>query len=231
MNEMSAVPTPHKFDADTYQAMGHAGLLPERGVELIAGDIIDMASFARDRGIRHLFDSETFLAMAKAGVLKPDDRVELIAGDIVDMAPIGHEHGSGVAWFNRALVRACGDAALVWTQSTLGLNEIYMPQPDFVILKPRADFYRTGGGPTPADAFLVIEIADSSLRYDRTFKATLYARNWIPEYWVLDVTARRLIVHRQPSYSGYTAVTEHLPGETLTLTAAPDIAVLFNPPG
>ena len=176
----------------------------------------------------HRFHADTYYAMAEAGLLKPGDRVELIGGEIVDMAPIGQEHAGDVNWLTEAFVLAVRGAAIVSIQNSLRLGDYDVPEPDVVVLKRRADFYRKGERPTPADVLLIVEVADSSLSTDRSIKMALYARFGITEYWILDVKRRRMIVHRQPEASRYAQVAEHTPDDTLALAAAPAIPIALS---
>ena len=131
------------------------------------------------------FTADEYQRMGEAGIFCPDDRVELIDGEVVVMSPIGPRHNACVSSANQALVRAAGDAAIVLPQGSVRLDFHSEPQPDLVLLKPRADFYasRHAG---PADILLVVEIAASSIEYDREVKARVYAKAGVPE-----VLARR----------------------------------------
>ena len=142
----------------------------------------DGAMLPRMRGgiEKRRFTADEYYAMARAGILSKSDRVELIDGEIVTMTPIGLAHAAAVNRANRALVRAAGDQAIVSPQNPIRLNAFNEPQPDLVLLRPRKDFYRSTHAQR-ADILLVIEIADSSLRYDRDVKVSLYARHGIVE--------------------------------------------------
>lgn len=177
---------------------------------------------------RHKLDVDQYYRMADAGILGEGDRVELIDGDIIDRAPIGQGHAAVVGGLTRALVMACGNQAIVWVQNPVRLDRLNEPQPDFAVLRPRADFYATGDRPGPADILLLVEVADSSLRFDLTVKLPLYARAGIAELWVVDLKRRALDAFRCPTGSGYAAVTTHRPGDHLALAAAPGITVRLD---
>jgi Uma2 family endonuclease len=174
---------------------------------------------------RRLFTVDEYYKMAEAGIFTEDDRVELIDGEIVEMVPIGPEHSSLVARIANLLFRSAGNDAIVWPQNPLRLSNITEPQPDLALLRWREDFY-SAGHPQPADVLLVIEVADSSLAYDRDVKAALYARAGILEFWLVDVKQRRVTIFRDPATDGYRAVLqmegsqpmspEALPAMTLT---------------
>ena len=174
---------------------------------------------------RHRLNVDDYHRMAEAGILGEDDRVELIDGELIDMAPIGQGHAAAVNRLNRALVMAFGERAIVSVQNPVRLDRFSEPQPDFAVFRPRADFNATGERPGPPDTLLVVEVADSSPRYDRTVKLPLYARTGIPEVWIIDLRRRVLEAHREPGPDGYAAMTTHGPEDTVTLAQAPGIAV------
>ncbi len=177
---------------------------------------------------RHKLDVDAYYQMAEAGILGEDDRVELIDGEVIDMAPIGQDHAAMVGSLNQALVLAFAGRAIVWPQNPIRLNRLNEPQPDFAVLRPRADFYRTGERPGPADVLLLIEVADSSLRFDRDVKLPLYARAGIPEVWIVDLKRRVLLAHRVPCEDGFGEMTTHQPRDTLVPALAPDIMLTLD---
>lgn len=177
---------------------------------------------------RHRLTVEDYHRMAEAGIFALADRIELIDGDLIDMAPIGQGHAAMVSGLNRALVMACGDRAIVSPQNPVRLDRSSEPQPDFAVLRPRADFYATGAPPGPSDVWLLVEVADSSLQFDRTVKLPLYARAGIPEVWIVDLKRRRLDAYRTPLGDRYPDTSEHRSGERLALAAAPGIVVALE---
>ena len=110
--------------------------------------------------------------MGEAGIFTEDDRVELIEGQLVAMTPIGSGHSGTVNGLNYLLVRAVGECGVVAVQNPVLLDNHSEPEPDFAVLKPRPDAYRAAH-PRPADVLLIVEVADSSLAYDRTVKRAL----------------------------------------------------------
>ena len=177
---------------------------------------------------RHKLTVDDYHRMAEAGILAEDDRVELIDGELLDMAPIGQDHAATGNKLTRDLVMAFGDRAIVSVQNPLRLDRLNEPQPDFAVFRPRADFYATGERPGPADTLLVIEVADTSLRYDRSVKLPLYARSGIAELWIVDLRRRMVDVHRSPSGDGYATLATHGPNDTVALSQAPEIAVALR---
>ena len=151
---------------------------------------------------RHLFTVDDYHRLGEAGILAEDDRVELIEGELVEMAPIGSEHAAGVNALNRLLVLAVGERGIVSPQNPVRLDRRNEPQPDFSVLKPRADAYRSAP-PRPSDVLLIVEVAASSLAYDRGLKLALYARHAIPEVWIVNLAAQEIEVFRKPASDRY----------------------------
>jgi Uma2 family endonuclease len=144
--------------------------------------------------------------MGEVGILGERDRVELIGGELVAMSPIGsYHHGTAIS-LTQGLVHAVGDRAMVSVQGPVHLDDFTESEPDFALLKPRLDSYRDVHAQS-ADVLLLIEVADTSLNYDRAVKRALYARHAIPELWIVDLNAGEVEVCRQPDASGYATVT------------------------
>ena len=170
---------------------------------------------------RRLFTVDEYYAMAKHGILKPDERVELLDGEIVKMCAIGSPH----AWCVKRLVRTFSpfpDRFTLSIQDPLRLNDLSEPEPDIVLLQPDAPEDRH---PEPQDALLVIEVADSSIQIDRRRKRPMYARAGIPEYWIVDLTTDHIEIVRDPSRARYRSVTLLRRGAVVSPQFAPDIVV------
>ena len=172
----------------------------------------------------HRFTVNDYYKMAQAGILGEDDRVELIDGAIVDMAPIGPRHAAGVDRLNTLFSERLRGRAILRVQNPVHLHEYSEPEPDLMLLRPRADFYASGH-PEPADVFLAIEVAESSLEYDRDVKALLYAQNGIPEFWLEDLGGYRVIVHREPGPEGYADVRITSGDDVLSPQAFPEVVL------
>jgi Uma2 family endonuclease len=129
---------------------------------------------------RRRFTVDDYHRMGEVGILSPTDRVELIDGEIVSMTPTGPRHGASVDRTNRVLVTAVGTSAIVRVQGSVRLDLFHEPEPDIVLLRPRADFYASAH-PGPADILLVIEFAESSIDYDRDIKKRVYAKAGVVE--------------------------------------------------
>lgn len=156
-----------------------------------------MAVIARRR-----FTADEYQRMGETGILSREDRVELIDGEVMSMSPIGPPHGAHVDRATRTFVLKAGDHAIVRVQGAVRLDRFNEPQPDVVLLRPRTDYYASAH-PGPADILLVLEVADSSLDYDRSVKMGLYARLGVTEFWLVDVNARLLTRFSDPGPDGY----------------------------
>ena len=173
---------------------------------------------------KHRFTVDEYYRMAETGVLKPGARVELLEGEIIDMAPIGSFHGGVTNRLIRFFTKLSQDRWLVSAQNPVRLNNHSEPQPDLMLLKPVDDDY-TSRHPRPEGVFLLIEVADSSLAYDRSEKLPAYGRAGLTEVWILNLNERALEIYREPHFNGYGATSMFYPGEKATPLAFPDVAV------
>ena len=154
---------------------------------------------------KHLFTVEEFHAMPE--VFNEDDRVELIEGEIIEMAAIGNRHMFFVNQLNDILVPQVGSLATISVQNPVRLGDLSEPQPDLVILKGRPRDYRHQSATVP-DVLLLIEVADSTMRYDKQIKVPLYARYGIVETWLFDLEHQVVeVFYRDPQTTGYAQLT------------------------
>jgi Uma2 family endonuclease len=172
---------------------------------------------------RRRFTVDEYYAMAAAGILTEDDRVELIEGEIIEMASIGSEHAACVNRLNHLLVAQVGDQAVVTVQNPVRLSDLNEPQPDIAVARPRKDFYAKAH-PGPADALLVIEVAHTTLGYDRGIKLPIYARTGVPEVWIVDVDAKVVEVYAKPVGGRYQIEKKGVAGDVLRPQLLPDVA-------
>lgn len=170
------------------------------------------------------FTVDEYYRMAEAGILGPDERVELLDGEILDLLPIGSRHAGVTSYLANRLIRALRERVLVMVQCPLRIDEHDEPQPDIAVLKPRDDDYR-GQHPGPRDAYLVIEVAESSIERDRFGKLPLYAKAKVPEFWLVDLVRDRIEVHRSPIQIAYDDITVLAPGQPISPEAFPDIVL------
>lgn len=176
---------------------------------------------------RRRFTLDEYHRMGEAEILHEDDRVELIRGELVHMAAIGARHAACVAFLTQRLVMRVGDRAVVWPQNPVIIVPDSEPQPDVILLKPRADFYRAAL-PRPEDVLLLVEVADTSVRYDRNVKRPLYAEAGILEYWIVNLEGEAVEVHRDPDGNRYRHVERLARGARLAPQAFADVTLLVD---
>ena len=162
--------------------------------------------------------------MVATGVLNKMDRIELIDGEMIDMAPIGTKHVAITTRLNKLFVLGSGDTAIVSPGGPVKLGDFSEPQPDLLVLRPRSDDYAEQI-PDPADVLLLIEVSDTTLAYDQGKKLALYARYGISEYWIVDVEARCVHVHLEPSGNTYAQIRTVMIPDALSAQALPTIEV------
>ena len=212
------MPPKWPFSPEDCEAMVAANIIAE-------GEQADVLT-----GVRR-FNVDEYLAMEVAGILHEDDRVELMDGEIIIMAPIGDPHEYGTDWLNTGLTPALLGRAMVRVQGSIRLNIRSAPQPDIAVLRlrPPGQF----GPYFPPDIYFVIEVADSTLRYDSGPKLARYAEAGIPEVWIANLRTREVSVYATPSGSGYAEVRVYRPGDSITLSDFPDVSLAiddFMPP-
>ena len=171
--------------------------------------------------VRRRISVDEYYRMAEIGLLRPTERVELIRGEIINMAPIGTRHAGTVNHLNRLLSKAVGAGAILSVQNPLWADGESEPEPDLMVLKPRADSYRDAH-PRPGDVLLLVEVSDTSARYDREIKLPLYASIGIPEVWIVDLDSRLFRRHREPVGDEYVRIDA---------TAAPGVCAIGAMPG
>lgn len=172
---------------------------------------------------RRRFTADEFHLMSERGILRPDERLELLDGEILEMAAIGSRHMGGVntimEWF---VVRLVG-RAVVSIQNPVRLSSGSELEPDLTLLRFRADRY-AAALPVPDDVLLLVEVADTSYRYDRMAKLPHYAESGIPEVWIVDLQRKLLLASRLPRAGHYEQMLTVRPGEALSPTAFPELA-------
>jgi len=174
------------------------------------------------------FTVDEYERMVHAGVFASDDRVELIEGEILEMTPIGIPHASIVDRLNMLMARRLGDRTIVRVQGPVGFVTLHSrPQPDLALLRPRKDYYATRV-PSARDIFLLVEVMDTSVEYDRRRKAPLYARAGVRELWLVDIPAGVVDVQREPGAGGYRDGRTLRRDERLTPLAFPDVTLAVD---
>jgi Uma2 family endonuclease len=173
---------------------------------------------------QHRFSVKEYYRMAETGVLHPDARVELLDGQITDMSPIGPFHGGVTNFLNEFFVASAKGRWTTSVQNPVRLDDHSEPEPDLMLLKPSADFYRNRH-PQAEDVFLLVEISDTSLERDQEEKLPAYARAGIAEVWIVDLNDQIIEVYRQPNFAGYGAKTILREGDKARPLSFPDAMV------
>jgi Uma2 family endonuclease len=184
---------------------------------------VDTFVWLESEGIRRWTVPE-YHRMAETGVLDPDERTELIAGQILLMAAKGTPHVVALGLLAERLRNCSGDRALVRTQDPIQLDDYSEPEPDLAMVRGQVLDYLEHH-PQPPDVFLVVEVADTTLRRDCEVKDKVYARAGIADYWVLAVSDRQLHVFREPTATGYASHQILTEPATITPLAFPDMTL------
>ena len=204
---------------------------PEECEVLVGAGIIAGSERAAVLAGKRRFTVDECLAMLEADVLHEDDRIELIDGELLIMAPIGEYHVGGNIWLNQLLIQALAGRALVQSQCPIYLSDRSAPEPDIAVVRWRP--ITESSLSFPPDVYLIVEIADSSLRYDSGPKLARYAAAGIPEVWIANLRARVVTAHANPAGSEYTSVRIYRSGDSISPGAFPDIFLAvddFMPP-
>lgn len=230
-NEVAAPPVRQRrrFSLNEYERMISYGILTEQHrVELIRGEILEK-SWVPGSQFRphHQFSLEDFERMIDVGLLTEQDRCEFIRGEIIEKMTIGELHAACVMRLTRILGLLIHDDAILSVQNHVAVADS-RPEPDLVLLTPRDDFY-AGSAPRPADILLLIEVADSSIEYDRTKKLPLYAEAGVCEYWIANLNDECVEVYRDPQPDGTYADTHVATlGQTLTILSLPGVSITVD---
>jgi Uma2 family endonuclease len=173
------------------------------------------------------YSVDDYEEMIRLGALTENDRVQLIRGEIVPKMPIGPRHSASVKRLSEVLFQRAVPAAIVGIQDPIHLPDSE-PEPDVSVVRRRADRYASGH-PRPADVFLIVEVADSSLDDDRNIMLPLYAESGIQEYWIVNIPDECLEVYRGPRPDGTYQETRVLKrGESTDIAALPGVVVAVD---
>ena len=171
----------------------------------------------------HRFTVDEYHRLAQLGFFAPGARVELIDGEIIEMTPIGSPHNACVNRLAKLLFAQVGDDAIVQVQGPVRLSGIAEPVPDIAVLAYRDDFYESGK-PGPEDVLFLIEVSDSTPRFDKGRKKRLYASSGIADYWVVDLASRQVSVFAKPGPGRYGVSSSARPGDVLVPRLLPDLS-------
>lgn len=163
---------------------------------------------------RRKFSVEEYHRLIETGILTQKDRVELVFGEIIERSPIGPKHAGNLDRIDKFLTLLVMDDGIVRVQSPIQLGTHSEPEPDISLLKPRDDFYTTSH-PCEYDVLLILELSDSSLKYDKETKLPLYASFHIPEVWLIDLNNERVTVYRDSDGEQFLQVKTYRKGEMI----------------
>jgi Uma2 family endonuclease len=181
-----------------------------------------------DTGVsRYRFSVADYHRLGETGILAGDRRVELIDGEIRHMNPIGPLHAGTVSHLLHLLSRQLGERALLSVQNPVQLDDFSEPQPDLMVLRPRDDSYTTAH-PQPADVFVIVEVADTTERYDREEKILRYARAGIAEAWLVLPGVKTIEQYTEPRGGSYRSVRIHKAGDALFSAGGPELQLALD---
>ena len=175
---------------------------------------------------RRRFTVAEYFAMAEVGILRQDERVELIDGEIIVMSPMGNPHRQSVNWLGRLLSLALGPRAMVQVQATIVLDDGTAPEPDLAVIRLRSvnDLVTV----TPEEIYFLVEVADSSLEFDRETKLARYAAAGIPEVWIANLVDGRVEAYDDPVDGAYRNLRTVAAGESINPRAFPDVVLVVS---
>jgi Uma2 family endonuclease len=175
------------------------------------------------------FTLDEYHRLAELGFFGEDDHIELIRGEIIQMVAKGTAHETCITKLIRVLPKLLGDTATVRCQSPIVLNAHSELEPDFAIVQNRDDDY-LNAHPLPSEVIVVIEVSDSSLKYDREEKSSLYAEAGIQHYWMINLLDRQLEAYTSPYQTnqgkfGYRSTSIYLENQSIALPSFSDLTL------
>lgn len=176
---------------------------------------------------RRLFSTEDYHRMYQAGIFTENDHVELLAGEIRELSPVGPHHAAIVKRLNRRLSQLLPSSLLLSVQDPIRLSDNSEPEPDLAVVTARDDFYQ-GGHPTPDDILFVIEVADTTIYYDRDEKLPRYAQALLREVWIVDVHNEQVEQYTDCYNGQYRSKTTWLRGQYISVNAIAGALVAVN---
>ncbi|WP_293158345.1 MULTISPECIES: Uma2 family endonuclease [unclassified Microcoleus] len=173
---------------------------------------------------RRLFTVQEYHLMSEAGVFSDRERVELIEGEIIQMAAIGRRHAARVDRLAEFFGDRVRTRAIIRVQNPISIGDRSEPQPDITLVQRRADFYEESL-PNSENVLLLVEVADSTVNYDRDVKIPNYARSGIQEVWLVDLVENCLEVYHQLGPNGYSLMLKFWRGQQVAPLAFPEFEV------
>lgn len=208
------------WTSDEFCRMTADGLFgADERLELLGGEIL-----AGDGRVPRLFNRDEYYGLAEHGILGPEERTELIYGRIIQrMSPMGQPHCVAVTKTASALSAAFGGGFFAEQQMPLQLSSGLEPQPDVMVLPGTPDDYLRV--PRPSDVLLLVEVSDTTLRYDLGTKSRMHAEDGIPDYWIVHLRKRTLEVRRQLENGEYLSLDVYSEDESVAPLSAPNASV------
>ena len=169
------------------------------------------------------FSVDEYYKMIEMGILKDYEKAEIINGELIQKMTIGDKHAAVVDYLTRFFVRNVSDEIRVSVQNPLRLSDYNEPEPDFVL----SDLTKYDGKrhPRPAETLLVVEVSDSTLKYDRDQKLPLYAEAKIGEVWIVNLPNEIVEVHTKPDFGLYQLTQIYKRGETVKSEMIPNLEI------
>jgi Uma2 family endonuclease len=217
-------PRQRLWTVNEYHQMAYPVLFgPDERLELIEGEI-----FFRGTETHRPFTLEEYRCLQKLGFVQEGDQIELVEGEgVPTMSPMGPPHAVSVAKTSDALRAVFSEGYTIRGQIPSTLSVRSEPEPDVLVAPGVPDDY-WDHHPSPAEALLVVEVSDSSLRPDRGRKAVMYARAGVTDYWIVNIADRALEVRRRPENGEYLSVSVYDEDEAIAPLAAPTSPVLVS---
>jgi len=180
------------------------------------------SELSRGAGDQHRFSIAEYHALGDAGIIPYDARVELIHGEIIRISPIGYRHARATNGLNEHFIVRARKRFKLCNQTPIHIGE-HEPQPDLVLIRPSAA--AADRHPVADDIFLLVEVADASLGFDRKTKLKEYARFGIPEVWIVNLRDDVFEVFRRPASAEYAECIVVPKGHEIAPEAFPDLLV------
>lgn len=173
--------------------------------------------------MRLRFSVDEYYQMIELGLLKNYEKAEIIEGELIQKMPIGDRHAFAVDTLNRFFIKNVSDDILVRIQNPVRLTDYNEPEPDITL----ADLTKFDGKrhPRPAETLLIVEVSDSTLKYDRDTKLALYAEAEIPEVWIVNLKNNIVEIHQKPSVGIYQLAQIYKRGEIIKSATLPNLEI------
>jgi Uma2 family endonuclease len=186
--------------------------------------MMNLQSQPQPRRLR--FTVDEYYKMIELGILKDYEKAEIIEGELIQKMTVGDRHAAIVNSLNRFFVKNLSDDILVSVQNPVRLTDFNEPEPDIAL----ADLTKYDGRrhPRPAEIILIVEVSDSTLKYDRDTKLSLYAEAEIPEVWIVNLPNEIIEIHQKPNVGIYQMTKIFKRGETIASETLPDLKLAVN---